>query len=142
MTNFNLGKLLQINEIKNIDGEIGFSDFIIKEDDIQISGINAKFNKLQALDYSYSSISISGAKLEKNIFDGKVAVNDKNLSLDYTGKIGFGKSTCESVLRSRCNYPNDGARKHPNGINCLCWICWIETNFSSDSCRKAHCPSQ
>ena len=91
MRNFNLGKLLQINEIKNIDGEIGFSDFIIKEDDIQISGINAKFNKLQALDYSYSSISISGAKLEKNIFDGKVAVNDKNLSLDYSGKIGFGK---------------------------------------------------
>ena len=91
MRNFNLGKLLQINEIKNIDGEIGFSDFIIKEDDIQISGINAKFNKLQALDYSYSSISISGAKLEKNIFDGKVAVNDKNLSFDYSGKIGFGK---------------------------------------------------
>ena len=91
MRNFNLGKLLQINEIKNIDGEIGFSDFIIKEDDIQISGINAKFNTLQALDYSYSSISISGAKLEKNIFDGKVAVNDKNLSFDYSGKIGFGK---------------------------------------------------
>jgi hypothetical protein len=92
MTNFNLGKLLQINEIKNIDGEIGFSDFIIKEDDIQISGINAKFNKLQALDYSYSSISITGAKLEKNIFDGKIAVNDKSLSLDYTGKIGFGET--------------------------------------------------
>ena len=91
MRNFNLGKLLQIDEIKIIDGEIGFSDFIIKEDDIQISGINAKFNKLQALDYSYSSISISGAKLEKNIFDGKVAVNDKNLSFDYSGKIGFGK---------------------------------------------------
>ena len=92
MRNFNLGKLLQINEINCIDGEIGFSDFIIKENDIQVSGINAKFNKLEALDYSYSSIAINSAQLGKNIFEGKITIDDKNLDLDYVGKIGFGKT--------------------------------------------------
>jgi hypothetical protein len=88
---FDLGEMLLLDEIGIIDGDVGFSNFSVKENGVEVLGIAAAFNQLDVLDYSYMNVDVSSAKVSEDIFEGKINIDDKNLGLDYSGKIGFGK---------------------------------------------------
>ena len=88
---FDLGEMLLLDELGIIDGDVGFSNFSLKEKGVEVLGIAAAFNQLDVLDYSYMNVDVSAAKVSEDIFEGKIKIDDKNLGVDYTGKIGFGK---------------------------------------------------
>jgi hypothetical protein len=89
---FDLGEMLLLDEIGIVDGDVGFSNFSLKEKGVEVLGIAATFNQLDVLDYSYMNVDVSAAKVSEDIFEGKINIDDKNLGLDYSGKIGFGKN--------------------------------------------------
>ncbi len=88
---FDLGEMLLLEEIGIVDGDVGFSNFSLKEKGVEVLGIAAAFNQLDVLDYSYMNVDVSAAKVSEDIFEGKIKIDDKNLGVDYSGKIGFGK---------------------------------------------------
>jgi hypothetical protein len=92
LRNFDLGEMLLLDEIGIVDGEMGFSNFSVKDKGVEVLGIAATFNQLDVLNYSYMNVGVSSAKVSDDIFEGKIKIDDKNLGLDYSGKIGFGKN--------------------------------------------------
>ena len=89
---FDLGEMLLVDELGIIDGNLGFSNFSVKEKGVEVLGIAATFNQLDVLNYSYMNVDVSSAKVAEDVFEGKIKIDDKNLGLDYSGKIGFGKN--------------------------------------------------
>jgi len=56
-----------------------------KDGGIQLQA-TGKFSQVEALDYSYRNINLTG-DLSNNVFDGTLSVNDPNLQLFFDGKI-------------------------------------------------------
>jgi hypothetical protein len=87
MQQFDLGRLIDNQQLGTItfQSTLQGSGFDLKavnavlEADIQQAEINH---------YVYRDVQVDG-KIDKKLFEGKVAVNDENLALDFDGKIDF-----------------------------------------------------
>lgn len=86
--NFNIGKFYGIENVLTkvtLDVEIDGKGL---ENETVNASVKGKINNLICFDYSYNNLSIEG-KFAKNIFSGKLEVNDENLALRYDGDIDF-----------------------------------------------------
>lgn len=90
LQHFNLGKLLSLDQIGSIDGNVGFSSINLEKKGVESLGLSASLKKIEVLGYAYTDVSVTAAKVTDDVFEGKMAISDKNLALDYAGRIGFG----------------------------------------------------
>ncbi|HPE77462.1 MAG TPA: translocation/assembly module TamB domain-containing protein [Draconibacterium sp.] len=84
-TNFDIGKLLKIEDIGKITFN-GNADGDFKISDKTISGLfKGEISKLEAKQYIYENIKLDGYYKDK-MFDGMVSVNDSNLQFEFLGR--------------------------------------------------------
>lgn len=81
----NIAKLTNRNDLGLISGKISLDGSGFNLDELN-SKIKAELTELDYKNYKYSNISIDGTFIDK-IFDGKLVSNDKNLTLNFAGKI-------------------------------------------------------
>lgn len=89
--NFNLGALIdrqenvgQITMVVNAKGNYSSNNLIL-----DLKGL---INSFSVNNYQYNNIEIAGL-LNNRAFNGSVYVNDKNVNLDFTGKVDFSNET-------------------------------------------------
>ncbi|MEJ6982559.1 translocation/assembly module TamB domain-containing protein [Pedobacter sp. P351] len=84
---FNLGELLDRKDLgrTSMSAKIIGQGFSLK--DVQ-ENINADITYFDYKGYRYSNIKING-KYNKNFFNGKIDINDKNINLNFLGGINF-----------------------------------------------------
>lgn len=86
--NFNIGKFYGIeNVLTKVTLDIDINGKGLENETVNAT-VKGKINNLICFDYSYNNLSIEG-KFAKNIFSGKLEVNDENLALRYDGDIDF-----------------------------------------------------
>jgi hypothetical protein len=86
--NFNIGKFYGIeNVLSKITLDIDIEGRGLENETVNAS-VKGKVNSLICFDYNYTNINIEG-NFAKNIFSGKLEVNDDNLALRYDGEIDF-----------------------------------------------------
>jgi hypothetical protein len=86
--NFNIGQFYGIENVLTkvtLDVEIDGKGL---ENETVNASVKGKINNLICFDYNYNNLSIAG-NFAKNIFSGKLEVNDENLALRYSGDIDF-----------------------------------------------------
>lgn len=98
-TNFNLGKFINaekyIGEL-NLDAKI--NGIGITEETFSLS-LDGQVDSLDFLTNEFNGVQVSG-KLQSDKFDGSVNVNDKNLGLDFLGKVDFSGNEPEFDFRA------------------------------------------
>lgn len=86
--NFNLGKFYGIeNVLTKVTLDVDINGKGLENETVNAS-VKGKINNLICLDYNYTNMNIEG-NFAKNIFSGKLEVNDVNLALRYDGDIDF-----------------------------------------------------
>jgi len=91
--NFQLGKLLEVNELGaisfegNIKGK-GFSSATLN------TALDGNFAALEYNNYNYQHITVNG-NMEKKLFNGSVKINDPNVIAELDGDIDFNGSKPE-----------------------------------------------
>ncbi|MEA5140507.1 translocation/assembly module TamB domain-containing protein [Arcicella rigui] len=108
LENFKLGKLIDdagsLGDL-SLSGKIEGKGFTIKDASLHFDGT---VKKIIYNDYDYKNIYVDGT-LAKELFDGKIAVNDTNLVLSVFGKVDLrnGKSDVEMMGKlTRANLKN------------------------------------
>ena len=85
---FNIGKFYGIeNVLTTITLDIEIDGKGLENENVN-AAVKGKVNSLICFDYNYQNIDIEG-NFAKNIFAGKLLVNDQNLALRYNGEIDF-----------------------------------------------------
>lgn len=86
--NFNIGKFYGIeNVLTKVTVDIDINGKGLENETVNAT-VKGKVNNLICFDYNYTNLSIEG-NFAKNIFSGKLEVNDENLALRYDGDIDF-----------------------------------------------------
>lgn len=86
--NFNIGNFYGIeNVLSKVTLDVDISGKGLENETVNAT-VKGKINNLICLDYNYTNISIEG-NFAKNVFSGKLEVNDENLALRYNGDIDF-----------------------------------------------------
>lgn len=86
---FNLGALVNDKNLGIVDGIFFLEGEALSISDIHFSSIEGNVNRFDYMDYPYQGISILEGKLEDNIFNGKIDIEDDNLEMTYEGMIDF-----------------------------------------------------
>jgi hypothetical protein len=85
---FNIGQFYGIeNVLTKVTLDIEIDGKGLENETVNAT-VKGKVNNLICFDYNYNNMSIEG-NFAKNIFSGKLEVNDVNLSLKYDGEIDF-----------------------------------------------------
>lgn len=84
---FNLGGFLNNSVVGMVDGTFFLSGEAFSFSDIHFNKIAGNVNRFDLADYSYSGITVKNASFSDKILYAEVDVDDRNLSLNYTGKI-------------------------------------------------------
>lgn len=86
--NFNVGKFYGIeNVLTKVTLDVDIDGKGLENETVN-ANVKGKINNLICFDYNYNNLSIEG-NFAKNIFSGKLEVNDENLALRYNGDIDF-----------------------------------------------------
>ncbi len=86
--NFDIGKFYGIeNVITKVTLDVDINGKGLENESVNAS-VKGRVNNLICFNYSYNNMSIEG-NFAKNIFSGKLEVNDENLALRYDGDIDF-----------------------------------------------------
>jgi len=86
--NFDIGKFYGIeNVLTKVTLDVDINGKGLENETVNAS-VKGKVNNLICFDYNYNNMSIEG-NFAKNIFSGKLEVNDENLALKYDGDIDF-----------------------------------------------------
>ena len=86
-TNFNLGKIIGVSDIEQITGNSTIEGSGITSKDLKAK-IDASFTEFVFNKYTYTGITAEGI-VGKGIFEGQAIARDKNVQLDFQGKIDF-----------------------------------------------------
>jgi hypothetical protein len=84
---FNLGGFLNNSLVGVVDGTFFLNGEAFSFSDIHFNKIAGNVNRFDLADYSYSGITVKNASFLDKILYAEVDVDDRNLSLNYTGKI-------------------------------------------------------
>ncbi len=88
-----LGKLLDEKMIGRLSGKMFMNgEFFIDQGAVNFNKINGQLDRLDFNDYTYKNIQITDASFINNLFDGKVDIDDENLTLAYQGSLDFNKT--------------------------------------------------
>ncbi|MDR2066065.1 MAG: hypothetical protein LBP85_10225 [Prevotellaceae bacterium] len=90
LANFDLGKLLSIENIKNVSMNMKIHGAKPVNDELKMYA-ESKISNLFFNDRKYNNIDIVG-NLSNNAFNGKVACNDEDLKFDFFGNINMNKT--------------------------------------------------
>lgn len=102
---FNIGKFYGIeNVLTKVTLDIDISGKGLENENVNAS-VKGNINNLICFDYSYNNLSIEG-NFAKNIFSGKLEVNDENLSLRYNGDIDFTNKLPMFYFQTDISYAN------------------------------------
>jgi hypothetical protein len=86
--NFDIGKFYGIeNVLTKVTLDVDINGKGLENETVNAS-VKGRVNNLICFNYSYNNMSIEG-NFAKNIFSGKLEVNDENLALRYDGDIDF-----------------------------------------------------
>ena len=118
--NFDIGRLLHVKEVGKIDmkGYIEGEHLSIDEADFIL---NADIDLLEIDGYAYRNI-ITQSHLKKKLFEGKLTVKDKKLSMEISGKIDFEDSTFK--FDTRLDSASLDIKNFPSIV--------LQTNISAD----------
>ncbi|HNO70192.1 MAG TPA: translocation/assembly module TamB domain-containing protein [Bacteroidia bacterium] len=89
--NFNLGRFFESEKhlgVINMNVNINGKDFSKQNAHLFIQG---DVSSVEAASYKYQNINLNG-EFARNIFNGKILVNDDNLNMDFSGSMDFSKS--------------------------------------------------
>jgi hypothetical protein len=89
---FDLGRILNNTFFGDVRGDILVAGKGFSAETFELDKIEGKIDQFAMNGYSYSNITIENGKLDAKMFDGKVLINDKAISMDYEGSIAFGKT--------------------------------------------------
>lgn len=84
---FNLGGFLNNSTVGVVDGTFFLSGEAFSFSDIHFNKIAGNVNRFDLADYSYSGIAVKNASFSNKVLYAEVDVDDRNLSLNYIGKI-------------------------------------------------------
>ncbi|MCC5923272.1 MAG: translocation/assembly module TamB domain-containing protein [Crocinitomicaceae bacterium] len=109
--NFNLGRLLQSNQLGIVQGQIGLNSAFKSDEYFLMKDVYGLLNRFDAVDYPYKNILLEkvdvavefGNRKSKTDIDGVFYVRDENLDLTYKGYTSFGeKMIFDVVLDLEC----------------------------------------
>lgn len=86
--NFNIGPFLGVDDMGHISGTANMVG-IGTDVPTMVASMNANFSSLEYHNYAYSNITVTEGSLAKQVFDGKITVNDPNVHLVYDGYVDF-----------------------------------------------------
>ncbi len=102
---FNIGQFYGIeNVITKVTLDIDIDGAGLESETVNAS-VKGKINSVLCFDYNYQNLDIEG-KFAKNIFDGKLHINDENLSLRYNGTIDFTNKLPEFDFHTDIGFAN------------------------------------
>ncbi|MRT93113.1 translocation/assembly module TamB domain-containing protein [Ancylomarina sp. 16SWW S1-10-2] len=107
---FNLGHLLGQKKIGNVSMDVAVKGSTSKN--ITQGTMRGNIRKFNFYDYEYENLSLDGYFSDK-YFDGKIALLDPNIGLDFSGKIDFSKETPEVNFQSHIK----NAKLYPLNLN-------------------------
>lgn len=84
---FNLGGFLNNSVVGVVDGTFFLSGEAFSFSDIHFNKIAGNVNRFDLANYSYSNITVENSSFSDKILYAEVNVDDRNLSLNYTGTI-------------------------------------------------------
>ncbi|HSZ25480.1 MAG TPA: translocation/assembly module TamB domain-containing protein [Cytophagaceae bacterium] len=122
---FNLGKLLGMDFVQNIDiinGEIEGKGFTLEDADFTLIANISRFGLYR---YEYKNIKTE-ARFAKKFFDGSIMVNDSNIVLNATGKINLNENLEEFDIVGKIE--NAKLEK----LNLIDTITHVSTEFNID----------
>jgi hypothetical protein len=85
-TNFNLGGLIEQEKVGNITLNVAVNGYT--EPGTTQGVMKGNIDNVYFYDYEYQNLSLDGFFSESK-FDGKVSIEDENLSFDFSGKVDF-----------------------------------------------------
>jgi len=89
---FDLGRFLDNTFFGEMSGDILVAGKGFSSETFELDKIEGKIDQFAMNGYSYSNITIERGKLNPKMFDGKVSIQDKAISMEYEGSVAFGSS--------------------------------------------------
>lgn len=104
---FDFGRFFGVEDLGRVDAnvEVNGSGFSLEYVNTEVRG---KIDQLVFREYSYEDISL-GAQLERNLFNGKLSINDRHISLDFDGLIDLRADTAQLDFVSNIFHMDFGA---------------------------------
>lgn len=87
--NFQLGEFLNVAELGRISGDAKLKGSSFKPSQL-FAEVNGHLKQIEYNGYNYKDITATGT-IDKRLFDGKLTINDSNLTANLNGKITFNK---------------------------------------------------
>ncbi len=88
---FDLGQFIGNEQLGIVDGFLFVSGSAFSSTDFAFTSIEGEVNRFDFMNYPYSNIQISDAKLMDNSFKGTIDMDDENVCLHYNGIVDFKK---------------------------------------------------
>lgn len=88
---FDLGRLLAMNNLGIVDGQVSLDGTFSTTGKIALQNINGDINEFGFNNYSYSKINLKDVSYINNVVDGNIKINDPNLQLQLNGEIDLNK---------------------------------------------------
>jgi hypothetical protein len=85
----NLGALLNNKQLGLVEARLNFEGYFPPKKPIELRNIHGDIPFVNAMGYRYESIRINQLEIANNRLDGDVQINDKNIQLDFNGKLDF-----------------------------------------------------
>jgi len=86
---FNLGQFIGNQQLGIVDGFLFVSGKAFSSSNLEFSSIEGQIHRFDFMNYPYSNISISDARMMNNSFEGIIEVDDPNVCLHYNGIVDF-----------------------------------------------------
>lgn len=131
-TGFEAGKLFGS---ENILGKVSLNTHIngsgtdFKDAEL---GLEGKIDRIEINGYEYSNTSITGS-LKRKMFNGTFRVRDKNLNLDFNGKIDFTQNPPVMDFNSEIYYAQPGNLNIPVADSTLALSGAVDVNFRGNN---------
>lgn len=84
---FLLGSFVDYSDIGSVSGRFFVEGEAFSDGRLDFNKLEGEVSRFDYRGYAYHGISLDDGSFKNNVFDGKVAVNDKNLQLTYDGML-------------------------------------------------------
>ena len=106
---FNIGKLINVEHLGKISMNANVSGKGLQKDNI-VANIKGIVAEIDFKGYNYKNVNVEG-KLAKNLFSGKLDINESNIKMDFAGTIDFNKKFPEFDFDANIKHADIAALK-------------------------------
>ncbi len=101
---FNLGEVLNDPKLGKTSANLKVDGYGFKQENINTEIVGDIYD-IRFNNYTYKNLDVSG-KVKDKVFNGKLAVNDKNIKLKFDGLADFSKAVYDFDFRADVEYAN------------------------------------